>query len=88
LHCFCINEKEAEASAASSNDVLSGMLSGGFVQDSAQSRPEPLIDNGHHFNDLSRNDQRNIRRRQQRATDLPREQQWASQGVQLKNTTK
>jgi hypothetical protein len=64
------------------------MLSGGFVQDSAQSRPEPLIDNGHHFNDLSRNDQRNIRRRQQRATDLPREQQWASQGVQLKNTTK
>jgi len=73
LHNFCIDEKEAEASAASSNDVLSGMLSGGFVQENARSRPEPLIDSGHHFEDVSRNDQRNIRRRQQRAADLPRD---------------
>jgi hypothetical protein len=73
LHNFCIDEKKPIASLPSSEDVLTGMISGGFAHDYTGSRPEPLMDNGHHFDDVSAINQRNIHRRQQRATDLPRE---------------
>jgi hypothetical protein len=74
FHNFCIDEKEPIASLPSSEDVLTGMISGGFAHDDAGSRPELLMDNGHHFDDyVSANNQRNIRRRQQRTTDFPRE---------------
>jgi len=56
LHNFCIDEKEPIASLPPSEDVLPGMISGGFAHDDAGSCPEPLMDTGHHFDDAKATD--------------------------------
>jgi hypothetical protein len=55
LHNSCIDEKEPIASLPPSEDVLPGMVSGGFAHDDAGSCPEPLMDTGHHFDDAKGN---------------------------------
>jgi hypothetical protein len=67
LHNYCINGKEDVAASASSSDRYAGIIAGGFQHDIANTRPHQLLDGGHESR--SRSD----RRREQRATNLPRE---------------
>ena len=69
LHNFCINEKQAVASPPTARDSCNGLCEGGFSHPNAEQRPGPLMDGGHHFNDVSRAQRREFNRRE----DLPRD---------------
>ena len=69
LHNFCIDKQEEFAQSASAGDELSGLSAGGFLQRNPTDRPDQLIDSGHHFDDVGRNQRREYERR----GDLPRE---------------
>ncbi|KAG7353530.1 DDE superfamily endonuclease [Nitzschia inconspicua] len=61
LHNFCVDENESVACPVTSDDVYYGIVAGGFTQEDAENRPQPLIDGGHHFNDVTRASRRRDR---------------------------
>ena len=70
LHNFCIDNNESVATSATAVDSYYGLSEGGFAHNIASTRPQQLMDGGHHFDDIPRPDRRVHERR---TGDLPRE---------------
>ena len=59
-HNFCADGNELIASSASASDSLATASAGGFSQSDPKSRPDPLSGSGHHWDDVSRSQRREL----------------------------
>ena len=63
LHNFCIDSNVSVASNATAVDSYYGLSEGGFAHNIASTRPQQLMDGGHHFDDIPRPDSIKIKKK-------------------------
>lgn len=83
LHNFCIDGNESYASPATASDSRHGVLAGGFEHTEAESRPEQLLDGGHHMNDVGNTNARQLYRQGQQTNNYDNTTEQEQQVVVL-----